>query len=163
MIYQPTKAECPNRVGSGKRQDKQPVPGSWSMQMSEKASEQWKKQASRKQWEERRKPVSIFLNTLICSNKWFCTFSFDLLIIPTIFEPGEGYLTIIPRAQIGSASIATRDHESERNNFFFSKIQLVGEKHRDKSEKHCESSQVFHRIFHRFFHRVKTHRVLHRF
>ena len=34
-------------------------------------------------------------------------------------------------------------------------------------EKHCKSSEVFHRVFDRFFHRLKTHvvfhRVLHRF
>ena len=29
-------------------------------------------------------------------------------------------------------------------------------------EKHCKSSQVFHRVFHRFCHRVKTHSVFHR-
>ena len=38
------------------------------------------------------------------------------------------YLSIIPRARMGSESIA---HESERNNCF-SKIQLVGQKYRDK-------------------------------
>ena len=39
------------------------------------------------------------------------------------------YLTIIPRAWMGSESIA---HEGERNNCF-SKIQLVGQKYRDKT------------------------------
>ena len=39
------------------------------------------------------------------------------------------YLTIIPRARMGSESIA---HEGERNNCF-SKIQLVGQKYRDKT------------------------------
>ena len=39
------------------------------------------------------------------------------------------YLTIIPRARMGSESIA---HEGERNNCF-SKIQLVGKKYRDKT------------------------------
>ena len=39
------------------------------------------------------------------------------------------YLTIIPRARMGSESIA---HEGERNNCF-SKIQLVGQKCRDKT------------------------------
>ena len=37
------------------------------------------------------------------------------------------YLTIIPRVQMGSESIA---HEGERNNCF-SKIQLVGQKYRE--------------------------------
>ena len=51
------------------------------------------------------------------------------------------YLTIIPRAQMGSESIAheaegrtgywLRGHEGERNNSF-SKIQLVGQKYGDK-------------------------------
>ena len=39
------------------------------------------------------------------------------------------YLAIIPRARMGSESIA---HEGERNNCF-SKIQLVGQKYRDKT------------------------------
>ena len=52
------------------------------------------------------------------------------------------YLTIIPRARMGSESIAheaegrmgywLRGHEGERNNCL-SKIQLVGQKHRDKT------------------------------
>ena len=52
------------------------------------------------------------------------------------------YLTIIPRARMGSESIAheaegwmgywLRGHEGERNNCF-SKIQLVGQKYRDKT------------------------------
>ena len=52
------------------------------------------------------------------------------------------YLTIIPRAWMGSESIAheaegwmgywLRGHEGERNNCF-SKIQLVGKKYRDKT------------------------------
>ena len=37
------------------------------------------------------------------------------------------YLTIIPRARMGSESIA---HEAERNNCF-SKMQLVGQKYRE--------------------------------
>ena len=51
------------------------------------------------------------------------------------------YLTIIPRARMGSQSIAhevegrmgylLRGHEGERN--CFSKIQLVGQKYRDKT------------------------------
>ena len=51
------------------------------------------------------------------------------------------YFTIIPRARTGSESIAyeaeglmgywLRSHEGERNNCF-SKIQLVGQKYRDK-------------------------------
>ena len=52
------------------------------------------------------------------------------------------YLTIIPRAKMGSESIAheaegrmgywLRAHEGERNNCF-SKIQLAGQKYRDKT------------------------------
>ena len=44
------------------------------------------------------------------------------------------YLTIIPRARMGSESIAheAEGHEGERNNCF-SKIQLVGQKYRDKT------------------------------
>ena len=48
------------------------------------------------------------------------------------------YLTIIARARMGSESIAglmgywLRGHEGERNNCF-SKIQLVGQKYRDKT------------------------------
>ena len=44
------------------------------------------------------------------------------------------YLTIIPRARMGSESTAhqARGHEGERNNCF-SKIQLVGERYRDKA------------------------------
>ena len=52
------------------------------------------------------------------------------------------YLTIIPRAQMGSESIAhwaegrmgyrLRGHEGERNNCF-SKIQTVGQKYGDKT------------------------------
>ena len=52
------------------------------------------------------------------------------------------YLTIIPQAQMGSESIAhkaekrmgywLRGHEGERNNCF-RKIQLVGQKYRDKT------------------------------
>ena len=52
------------------------------------------------------------------------------------------YLTIIPRAQMGSESIAhetegrmgywLRGHEGESNNCF-SKIQLAGQKYRDKT------------------------------
>ena len=53
---------------------------------------------------------------------------------------GKGFLTIIPRARMGSESIAheaegrmgywLRGHEGERNNCF-SKIQLVGQKYRE--------------------------------
>ena len=54
----------------------------------------------------------------------------------------EYYLTIIiPWAQMGSESIAheaegrmgywLRGHEGERNNYCFSKIQLVGQKYRE--------------------------------
>ena len=46
----------------------------------------------------------------------------------SLFGQLAGYLTIIPRARMGSKSIA---HEGERNNCF-SKIQLVGQKYRDK-------------------------------
>ena len=54
----------------------------------------------------------------------------------------KNYLTIIPQARMGSESIAheakgrmgywLRGHEGERNNCF-SKIQLVGQKYRDKT------------------------------
>ena len=57
------------------------------------------------------------------------------------FEYTEKYLTIITLARMGSESIALEDgdrmgywprgHEGERNNRF-SKIQLVGQKYRDK-------------------------------
>ena len=53
-----------------------------------------------------------------------------------------GYLTIIPRARMGSESIAheaegpngiwLRGHEGERNNCC-GKIQLAGQKYRDKT------------------------------
>ena len=47
-----------------------------------------------------------------------------------LFPEGEvisgGYLSIIPRARMGSESL--RGHEGERNNCF-SKIQLVGHKY----------------------------------
>ena len=54
------------------------------------------------------------------------------------------YLTIIPRARMGSESIAheaeggmgywLRGHEGERNNkYCFGKIQLVGQKYRDET------------------------------
>ena len=52
----------------------------------------------------------------------------------------ECYLTIVPRARMGSVSIAheakgrmgywLRGHEGERNNCF-SKIQLIGKKYRE--------------------------------
>ena len=52
-----------------------------------------------------------------------------------------GYLTIIPRAQMGSESIAheaqgwmsywLRGHEGERNKYCFSKIQVVGKKYQE--------------------------------
>ena len=47
---------------------------------------------------------------------------------------GSVCLTIIPRARMGSESIAheAEGHEGERNNCF-SKIQLVGQKYRDKT------------------------------
>ena len=46
-------------------------------------------------------------------------------------------LTIIPRARMGSELMAEwaywlKDHEGERNNCF-SKIQLLGQKYRDKT------------------------------
>ena len=60
---------------------------------------------------------------------------------PLVFV-NSNYLTIIPRARMGSESIACkaegrmgywlRGHEGERNNCF-SKIQLVGKKYRDKT------------------------------
>ena len=56
---------------------------------------------------------------------------------------GMLYLTIIPRARMGSESIAheaegrmgywLRGHEGERNNCF-SKIQLVGQKYREEKK-----------------------------
>ena len=42
------------------------------------------------------------------------------------------YLTIIPRARMGSESIDSEGHEGESNNCL-SKIQLVGQKYRDKT------------------------------
>ena len=69
------------------------------------------------------------------------------LVIITLRKRQQGlwrgyYLTIIPRAQMGSESIAheaegrmgysLRRHEGERNNCF-SKIHLVGQKYRDKT------------------------------
>ena len=57
-------------------------------------------------------------------------------------KPPTGYLTIIPRAWMASKSIAheagsqmgywLRGHDGERNNCL-SKIQLVGQKYRDKT------------------------------
>ena len=44
----------------------------------------------------------------------------------TVIVMGHEYLTIIPRARMGSESIA---HEAEG----FSKIQLAGQKYRDKT------------------------------
>ena len=65
---------------------------------------------------------------------------FDLLHNSTDVFFGYRYLTIIPRARMGSESIAhdaegrkgywLRGHEGERNNCF-SKIQLVGKKYRE--------------------------------
>ena len=46
-----------------------------------------------------------------------------------ISDVDENYLTIIPRARMG---YWLRGHEGERNNCF-SKIQLVGQKYRDKA------------------------------
>ena len=46
-------------------------------------------------------------------------------------------LTIIPRERMGSeVNSPLRGHEGERNNCF-SKIQLVGEKYRDKTTLAC--------------------------
>ena len=60
----------------------------------------------------------------------------------TLVKREWSYLTIIPRARKGSESIALeaegrmgywlRGHEGERDNCF-SKIQLVGQKYRDKT------------------------------
>ena len=65
---------------------------------------------------------------------------FDLLHYSTDVFFGYRYLTIIPRARMGSESIAhdaegrkgywLRGHEGERNNCF-SKIELVGQKYRE--------------------------------
>ena len=41
------------------------------------------------------------------------------------------YLTIIPRARM---DYWLRDHEGERNNYCFSKIQLVGQKYRSTKQ-----------------------------
>ena len=59
-----------------------------------------------------------------------------------IHSLGGEYLTIIPRARMGSKSMAQEaegrmgywlsGHEGERNNGF-SKIQLAGQKYRDKT------------------------------
>ena len=58
------------------------------------------------------------------------------------------YLTIIPRAQMGSELITNEakgrmgywliGHEGERNNCF-SKIQLAGQKYRDKTTLACKT------------------------
>ena len=57
---------------------------------------------------------------------------FSLIIFACYFYMKLGYLTIIPRARLGSESIVTEwaiDHTDERNNCF-SKIQQVGQKYR---------------------------------
>ena len=63
-----------------------------------------------------------------------------LYVFFALLSRGKIYLTIIPRARMGSESIAheaegrmgywLRGHEGERNNCF-SKIQLVGKKYRE--------------------------------
>ena len=60
--------------------------------------------------------TKLRVNQVRWSNKTVNKLNFQLLL--------ECYLTIIPRARMGSESIA---HEGERNNCF-SKIQLVGQK-----------------------------------
>ena len=52
-----------------------------------------------------------------------------LLVVCRLIRDLIGYLTIIPRARMGSESIA---HQGERNNCF-SKIQLVSQKYSDKT------------------------------
>ena len=69
-------------------------------------------------------------------------------------EKLDGYLTIIPRARMGSGSIAHEDegrmgywlkgHEGERNNCF-SKMQLVGQKNIET--KHLSQVKVRHESF----------------
>ena len=54
-----------------------------------------------------------------------------LVVYGALISYNEVYLTIIPRARMGSESIA---HEGERNNCF-SKIELVCQKYRDKLAK----------------------------
>ena len=66
-------------------------------------------------------PKKYHCNYLISSNKK------AQFLISNDFQNGGEYLTIIPRARMGSESIA---HEGERNNCF-SKIQLVGQKYRE--------------------------------
>ena len=51
----------------------------------------------------------------------------------------NGYLTIIPRARMGSMSIA---HQGERNNCF-SKIQLVGQKYGGKTTLARKTPSLF--------------------
>ena len=58
------------------------------------------------------------------------------------------YLTIIPRARMGSESIAhgakwAIGHEGEKNNCF-SKIQLVGQKYRDKTTLASKTRLIRH-------------------
>ena len=112
-------------------------------------------------------PVSLFplpkpwelAHRLKCytSNLAFCCLQVSVILLPVItiilslaphvninmcYVLSTVYWTIIPRAQIGTESIAyeakglmgywLRGHEGERNNCF-SKIQLVGQKYRDKT------------------------------
>ena len=82
--------------------------------------------------------LAVMLTNLIqqfnkCQQKFNIFLAFD--------DKHDCYLIIIPRARMGSESIAhsafglmgywLRGHEGERNNCF-SKIQLVGQKYRDK-------------------------------
>ena len=80
--------------------------------------------------------ICIFTKSDIIGNLWYQNFKLE----KTYLRIPKGYLTIIPRARMGSESIAheaegrmgywLRGHEGERNNFF-SKIQLVGQKLRE--------------------------------
>ena len=75
----------------------------------------------------------------------------NLLEEPMLVKHADDSLTIIPRAQVGSESIAheadgrmdhwLRGHEGERNNCF-SKLQLVGQKYRDKTTLASESETL---------------------
>ena len=104
----------------------------------------------------KRRKISVFKNTPICVNgdkvlklkfglRGSFKFGCQLVSIATAKANERSvkrYLTIIPRARMGSESIAReaegrmgywlRGHEGERNNCF-SKIQLVGQKCRDKT------------------------------
>ena len=64
----------------------------------------------------------------------------DPALYPTKLFKDPYYLTIIPRARMGSEPIA---HEGERSNCF-SKIQLVGQKYRDKTTLASKTRLIHH-------------------